>query len=249
MVEPMRGGEPFFLEAGGNTACLLLHGFTSTPQEMRRLGAELHASGLTVLAPLLAGHGTDVRDLRATTYHDWQQSALEGWTTLKQSYGNVFAIGLSLGGTLALDLAIRVNLSGVVTMAAPMMLDTRLLWMARLGKYLLPYRRKGASHLLDAQALAERVSYDHTPTASQEQALLLFRELWPRLPEITAPVLLMHSRHDQTVEPQNMPRIYERLGSADKRMLWLENSGHIVTEDLDRELVYDAIRTFVKQRS
>ena len=76
---------------------------------------------------------------------------------------------------------------------------------------------------------------------------MFFRELWVRLPGVSAPVLLMHSRHDQTVEPDTMPRIYGRLGSADRQMVWLENGGHIVTEDYDRMLVYGAIRDFCEQ--
>jgi carboxylesterase len=56
----------------------------------------------------------------------------------------------------------------------------------------------------------------------------------------------MHSRHDQSVDPASMPLIYQRLGTQEKRMVWLENSGHIVTEDYDRELVYRTIGDFVE---
>jgi carboxylesterase len=59
----------------------------------------------------------------------------------------------------------------------------------------------------------------------------------------------VHARQDLTVDPQTMPRIYERLGSEDKRMLWLDRSGHIVTEDYDREQVYQAIHEFIQQRA
>ncbi len=249
MANLMQGAEPFFLEASGDTACLLLHGFTATPQEMRRLGNYLYARGYTVQAPLLAGHGTSVHELNQTTRVDWQQSVIDAHCLLQQAYPNVFAIGLSLGGALALDLATRVTLTGVVAMATPLKLDSTLLWTARVLKYLVPYRRKGMSDLHDEQALAARVAYDLTPTRSAEQALLFFRELFYRLPEVTAPVLLVHSRRDQTVEPGTMPRIFQRLGSADKTMIWLENSGHIVTEDMDRELLYAAIRGFVRRLS
>jgi len=248
MATIMPGAEPFFYQNDrSDTACLLLHGFTAAPQEMRHLGEFLHGCGFTVHCPLLAGHGTDVRDLNATTWRDWHGSAYEGWCALHQSATQVFAIGLSLGAALALYLAAHVPLSGVVAMATPLVLDKRLLWLARALKYLRPYRKKGPSHINDPQALAARVAYDQTPTRSSEQALLCFRHLYAELPKIQTPVLLMHSRHDQTVEPATMPRIYERLGTKDKRMLWLENSGHIVTEDYDRQLVYATIRDFIEQ--
>ena len=250
MVAVMPGADPFLFQTpGSDTACLLLHGFTATPQEMRRLGNFLHSCGFSVSCPLLAGHGTDVRDLAATTWQDWQQSAYDGWLALSQAHKHVFTIGLSLGGALALYQASQVPLSGLVAMATPLLLDPRLLWLARAVKRWIPYRKKGPSNMHDPEALAARVAYDREPTSSSEQVLLFFRELWERLPEVTAPVLLMHSCHDQSVKPDTMPRIYGRLGSVDRQMVWLENSGHIVTEDYDRMSVYRAIRAFCEQRT
>ena len=52
------GCEPVY-NAGGESACLLLHGFTSSPYEMRLLGEYLGREGYTVSIPLLPGHGTD----------------------------------------------------------------------------------------------------------------------------------------------------------------------------------------------
>jgi carboxylesterase len=244
----MSGAEPFFYQ-GGKIGCLLVHGFTATPQEMQRLGRFLASHGYTVHAPLLAGHGTRVQDLNGRSWRDWHRSALEAWESLDRQCSRVFAIGLSLGGALALYLASQVTLAGVVAMATPLILDAKLLWLARLMKYLLPYRKKGPSDIKDPAALAQRVAYDHTSTRSQEQVLLFLRHLNDTLPEVRVPVLLIHSRQDTTVEPQMMPRIYERLGSDDKRLLWLDHSGHIVTEDREREQVYEAIRNFVEQHS
>lgn len=34
---------------------------------------------------------------------------------------------------------------------------------------------------------------------------------------------------------------------SDNRMMWLENSGYIVTEDYEREVVYRAIDSFIEQ--
>ncbi len=49
------------------TGCLLLHGFTGTPKEMRMLGDSLASDGHTVLAPRLFGHATDPEDYAAGT--------------------------------------------------------------------------------------------------------------------------------------------------------------------------------------
>jgi carboxylesterase len=244
MSNIMPGAEPFIYE-GGDVGCLLLHGFTSTPQEMRPLGQFLKGKGFTVRGVLLAGHGTRVEDLHATTWRDWYQSAYEGWQALQGTCTRVFVIGQSLGGALALHLTAHVPLAGVVALATPLVTDVKLLWLARILKYVWPYRKKGLSNIHDPAALAARVAYRYTPNRSNEQAVLFFRHLHEDLPEVHTPTLLMHSYHDKTVDPASMPRIYAQLGAEDKQTVWLENSGHVVTVDYDRQLVYAAIERFI----
>jgi len=244
MSNVMPGAEPFSYD-GGSIGCLLLHGFTGTPQEMRPLGQFLKDCGFAVRGVLLAGHGTRVEDLNATHWRDWYHSAYEGWLALQASGKRVFVVGQSLGGALALHLAAHAPLAGAVALSAPLVTDAKLLWLARIVKYLRPYRQKGPSNIHDPVALAERVRYECTPNRSNEQAVLFFRHLYEDLPEVHTPVLLMHARQDKTVNPATMPRIFEQLGTQDKQMIWLENGGHVVTVDYDRLLVYAAIERFI----
>jgi carboxylesterase len=194
---------------------------------------------------LLAGHGTRVEDLRPTGWRDWYRSAYGGWQALQSLCARVFVIGQSLGGALSLHLAAHVPLAGVVSLSAPLVTDLRLLWLARILKFVWPYRKKGLSNIHDPEALAERVAYRSTPNRSNEQVVLFLRHLSEDLPEVHTPVLLMHARQDKTVDPATMPSTFERLGAQDKQMIWLENSGHVVTVDYDRHVVCTAIERFI----
>ncbi len=49
-------GVPFLLP-GGSTGCVLVHGFTAMPGEMRWLGEDLASRGNTVVGIRLPGHG------------------------------------------------------------------------------------------------------------------------------------------------------------------------------------------------
>jgi carboxylesterase len=62
--------EPF-LRPGNQTGCILIHGFTAMPEEMRYLGEYLHGQGYTVLGLRLAGHATHPRDLVRTKWVKW----------------------------------------------------------------------------------------------------------------------------------------------------------------------------------
>lgn len=244
MSNIMAGGEPFFFQ-GNQVGCLLIHGFTSTPQEMRRLGIFLHQQGWTVNGMLVAGHGTAERYLARTTWQDWAHSVDEAMVKLANVCQRTFVIGQSMGGVLALHAASHFPVSGVAALATPLVTDVKLLWLARVMKWVRPYRLKGPSNILDPESLAQRVAYRYWPNASNEQIVLLCRHLRDDLPEIRCPSLLIHSRQDQTVAPETMPLIYERLGSQQKTMVWLENSGHVVTEDYERDKVYSLVRDLV----
>ncbi|MDQ6694243.1 MAG: alpha/beta fold hydrolase, partial [Chloroflexota bacterium] len=85
-------------------ACLLIHGFSGSPAEMRWLGTYLAAQGVRVEGVRLAGHGTQPEDLSYLTWHDWVHSAVEGLDRLSQPGRKVVVVGFSMGGLIALQL-------------------------------------------------------------------------------------------------------------------------------------------------
>ena len=62
--------QPFFFEGTNGKAILLVHGWTTTPYELRRLGRYLNESGYTVSAPLLKGHGSVPKELEKANWTD-----------------------------------------------------------------------------------------------------------------------------------------------------------------------------------
>ena len=105
-------------------ACLLIHGFSGTPTEMRGLGDALAAQGIRVYGVLVAGHNGDPEELILSGRKTWLASVEEGLAQLAH-YKTVFVAGLSMGGVLALNLAIRhpERLMGVIGMSTPTRLD------------------------------------------------------------------------------------------------------------------------------
>src|SRR5512146_2277882 len=103
MIDPLivSNAEPFFFP-GGTTGCILLHGFTSMPEEMRLAGEYLHDRGYSVLGVRLAGHGTHPDDLARICWRDWLVSVEEGLAVLRGMCSRIFIIGQSMGGMVAL---------------------------------------------------------------------------------------------------------------------------------------------------
>jgi esterase/lipase len=60
--EVISTAEPFLIK-GGLIGCLLLHGYTGAPKEMRLLSESLTQEGITLLVPHLFSHATDPEDM------------------------------------------------------------------------------------------------------------------------------------------------------------------------------------------
>jgi carboxylesterase len=251
-----RGAEPFLLEGGG-VGCVCVHGFTASPEEMRWLGEYLHARGLTICAPRLAGHGTSPAMMRRQHWMDWYESVLDGIALARARCRKVFAVGLSMGGLLSLRVAAAGLVDGAVVMAAPLYVDAPLR-LASVLKYVRPYRvpRRGD---LDARVRAAqhqmgredygRVAYDDgTPVASIAQLRALMGEVRRHLPEITVPLLLIYSKADQTVPFGNMQVVAEQVRRADLVQKTLERSDHVLTQEIEREAVYEMVWEFLSAR-
>jgi carboxylesterase len=252
----MPGAEPYFAR-GGATGVMLMHGFTASPHEVKWMAQYLAEQGHTVYAPRIAGHGTDYRDLARTTWQDWAASALDGYYILRAQCDRVFVGGLSMGGALALHTAAQVDVDGVIALAAPVlpfpgMSPDRL----RIAKRLRPYtdqtdRSPFADYVLAQQKqLGEpaigRVRYGMWSTAALEQLMRLIAQVNVRLPEITAPVLAVYSKADATVLMPNLGALQAGLtGAARVETHVLEQSSHILTQDMERETVFGLVAGFV----
>lgn len=249
----MPGAGGYYFE-GNEVGCLILHGFTGTPQNVRPLADYLAHRGLAVSVPRIAGHGTTVGDLDRTGPDDWLATAEEALAELRRTCSQVVVAGISLGGTYALELAARhPNLVGVVVIAAPLLdippLEAVVKDPKRPKAIEAPWAKTG---VLTKDLTAGGIVYLEMPLAALERGLDLIRRVRAGLPEVKVPALLIYGDQDAIVDKANGPYVLEHLGSADKRLLALPDSSHELTLDYDRERiaveVYDFIRSRVRER-
>jgi len=72
-------------------------------------------------------------------------------------------------------------------------------------------------------------------------------EMRSSLEHIDCPVTLIYSTGDSTVPTDHAQQIYTALGTQDKTIVRVENSGHLLPRDADREVVFSAITEFVRR--
>lgn len=253
----MPGAAPYF-HRGGPVGCLCLHGFTASPNEVLWLAQHLAGEGHTVYAPRLAGHGTYPADLARSTWMDWHASALDAYTVLRSQCEQVYICGLSMGGLLSLLVSMTEPVDGLVLMAVPILLYGSIN-TARWLKYMRPYadhtdRTAFPIYLRQQQKKRGepqlgRVRYNRWSMAAIEQLLRLMDEVGGRLHEVTAPMLTIYSENDATVSLDHQRMIVSRVASQDVTAKLLKESGHILTQDVKAEIVFELVADFIAQRS
>ena len=113
--------------------------------------------------------------------------------------------------------------------------------MFRLFRTYAPKKRRRFADVDDCYTVA----YESTPLACVKSLLQLIRHVQRLLPQVQAPLLVMQGRREHTVRPRSALHIYEQSGSLQKELVWLEKSGHLVTLDIERELVFAQVKAFL----
>jgi carboxylesterase len=235
---------------GGEVGCLLLHGFTGTPAEMRPLGERLASRGYAVRAPLLPGHGTRVEDLARTRWTDWFAAAEASWRELGEVASKRVVAGLSMGSLLALHLAHEHAGETLAVAALAPALELANQRSAEVSRWIrnLPRltRRFEIVPKKSSPNGAERLTpaYDEIPLRALASMLDLQRRVRSELCEIRTPALLAEGGRDQTVAARSVAAVEAGLGSIRKTRLLFPRSGHILTEDVEQEAVLDAVERF-----
>lgn len=241
----MQGAEPWGAE-GDTAGVLVLHGFTGTPQSVRSWAEAIAVSGRSVLVPRLPGHGTTEDDMQGTGPSDWVAEAEMSMRGLLERCHDVFICGLSMGGTITLDLAERFadRIAGIVLVnASTFTKDPRARLAPLLGK--VPLKLKGiASDIADPSM--KEIAYKRVPTKAAAKMLTYQEGVKRRLADVTAPALIFSSKQDHVVDPANGPYIHDNISSKDKELVLLEKSYHVATLDYDRDMIFQRTVAFIE---
>ncbi len=254
MTQIIPTAEPFlFIGEPSKPACLLIHGFTGTPKEMRWMGEFLNQQGYTCLGIRLAGHATDPEDMIRCNWTDWTASVEDGYQLLRAVSSNIFLIGLSMGGVLSLLMSTRLDVKGVVAISTPYKLpeDPRLRhvdWIAKMIAFMPKSGEEPGSGWFDKEAWKDHVSYPQNPVRSIGQLNRLLGEMRAALSVVRVPVLQIHSKDDHYVLPENMELIYADLENVlDKTRLYVTGSGHVVPRDAARLQAFQHALEFIER--
>jgi carboxylesterase len=247
------GAEPVKIARGRGRACLLLHGWLTSPADFGRLPHALDQAGWDVYAPLLPGHGTIPHDLARVTADDLLGAARRDYALLRTRYGRVSVVGFSMGGSIAAVLSAD-HPPHKLVLVAPFfaaryrwryVLPPR--WWARLLGAMVEWADRGpAPTAVNGPGGAEGIVMYRAVPASAGRALfeLRRRALRVRPAGGGAGTLLVYSRGDELASPPAMERFLARLDGPKRRAVF-ERSNHHLFHDWDREEATSAVLGFL----
>ncbi|MDQ0167712.1 alpha/beta hydrolase [Bacillus horti] len=226
---------------------LLIHGFSGSTKELTGLGRILHEQGLTVHAPLLKGHGLTPEEMGKTTWVDWWGSVKEGYQQLvREGCTSIFVIGHSMGGLLALKLAQYEKIEGIVTLCAAMKVRDKRFAIVSLLQHMIPYKRRKKPKADYIER--ELYIYDRVPLKCIVSLHKLITNVQKMVHYVKQPILIIQSDLDETVDPLSGNILYQRVGSEEKELVTFKDSTHMITLDLEKEMVFDRVQKFLLDR-
>lgn len=227
---------------------LILHGYTGYRETVSGLVPYVEAAGLPYRMPALRGHWTRPEDLRGVKAQDWYDDARAAMDELLLECDRVVVVALSMGGLIALWLAMEApeRIAGVVSVASALRFQDPLAPLcgviARIApQWPMPKAPKDC-------AFGEAKNYPVFATDSFVAFYRLAKWVEANLARVKVPLLIMHSHRDRTIKPISAQILHDRVASTEKRLVWFERSGHEMMMDWDKEQVFEQTMEFIRSR-
>ncbi|MEW9702274.1 alpha/beta hydrolase [Paenibacillus sp. SI8] len=239
--------DPFFWQGSGTNremGILMVHGFTGSPSEFRRIGYELQDEGYTVNAVRLPGHGTTPEEMIRTGWTDWYGHVLESHDSLAAVCKSVVVMGHSMGGLLALKLAVERHVTGVISLATPIFLATRKIVLASLLQHFIEYLEKKPKQI--PTLLDESCAYTKTPIRCVVSLRKLLKQVKSLLPQVEAPIWIGQGTRDAVVRQESAAFLHQQTRSEVKEIHYYPQSSHGLLLDHEREQIYADISLFIQ---
>ena len=233
--------------AAGSVGVLLLHGFGDTPQAFAPIARALHERGFSVRAPLFPGHGRTISDFARSNGAAWLEEARRAYDDMARRHDRVAIVGLSMGAAIGAILAGErpPTLAAFVALSPYIVVAPRVRQLVRHRRWIhavAPWLPAADDRSIrDDAARAISLGYGMVSAPLLHELARIADRARAALPRIVAPTLVIMSRDDNRVDPAAIERALGDLGAAQRHVVWLKGSGHVITVDREHARVLEEI--------
>ena len=235
------------LHKDSDAVVIFIHGFMGTPDQFAELMDAVYAKGLSAVSVLLPGHGGSGFDFAKSTAEDWLRSLREEMSRY-QDYKKIYLVGHSIGGLLALNIAVQFDISGIIAISTP--LKIYLFNPFSNFKRLKILFSKKDNEIKKCYIRCKSIGKPYYRTMPlwlrvMLQPHRLIRRTKKNLDCVTVPVLTFHSKNDETVCFKSAKLFEKLLVSSQHESITLKDSLHAYYCDSERESIVKTVAGFV----
>lgn len=195
----------------GKATVVLVHGFLESTFSMLDMANSFIQAGYGVQTVLLPGHGGIPQDLKSIKYASWERAIHYVCDQLSLQQQPIIIAGMSMGATLALECAYsRRDIQALVLISAALDVPARPFTYNQLFNTLKRFALLRPS----PPSPPDHGRYSHGNIAGGKEALKLIKKTRKisRQHNFTLPIFGAVSMDDETIEPREVLRFFERLG-------------------------------------
>jgi carboxylesterase len=258
-AEGVRLGCREFTLGEGEDAVLLVHGYGDSPAAFQLMAPALAAQGFTCHGLRLPGHGLPMGQYRQTSAVQWRDAVRSTITELRGRYRRVYLLAHSLGAAIAVE-AVSEPAAAVdgMTLLAPLFdVSSRRSPLLPVGTWyrlldgllvftdyvMSPY----PTDLWDKSAAALVRDDKFIPRGVIRDVFALLARNAERAKTFCIPVLMILARHDLVVDNRASERFFHDCAAQPKRLLYVENAGHVLPLDQGWEALVDEAARFFRE--
>jgi len=228
------------------TGMLCIHGFTGGPYEVQPFVEFIEMkTDWVVKTPTLPGHGPTL-SLKNAKAETWMMEAEQALRLLQKEVDRVVIVGFSMGGLIALYLALRYKIDQIVLLSAAAKYIS--------GGQLLDDVKEIMTDALQG-SLSKNTFYHlyeykltHTPLKATIEFLRIVKMVEPYYGLITTPVCIVQGQKDGIVPFGTAEYLYEQLGSDEKLLVISEGGKHHICYSNDCEDWFNEVFSFLQSK-
>ncbi|MDD3480970.1 MAG: alpha/beta fold hydrolase [Patescibacteria group bacterium] len=230
----------------GERGIFFVHGFTDSLCRVNGFAKFLAEHDISTKGILLPGHGGDWEDLARTNPNDWYKAVEEGILEFGETVKDVYVVGISLGGNLALKVAAKHPevVKGVVTIESPMRIKNQYITRAAIPfaqamgfKYWNKQYLKKVTHP-EKEVVFDQGVLDKMPLNNIAEVIDFLENKQGFLARVKCDVLLIQSEKSSLVTKNSAQKIYDAINSERKEIFYHNNIYHAFLNDAAKKSIF-----------
>ncbi len=240
----INGADGFVLNGTSGTCWVMVHGYSSTPDELRIAAQAVHYTfNDTIYVPLLYGHGMVPSELEMYSVVDWYGQV----AGIMREHNCAYMLGSSMGASLTLRYAEDFGNVSAVIVGVPLVYQPSYLPVNLITRVLYPIvryskRKEPGQTVDDPLGNAAHITGYSFPMKGVVELADFNNGVTIGLNRIHDPVLILHAQNDTVASIDGAYSIYNQIHSR-KKFVNLAGD-HIVFRDYGKEKAIEEVLEF-----